>query len=126
MKTWLRMRLGGQAWRVVLVSPRSKLLVDFKDELVSGRTWVNRCVIAINRDLSAEARTDTLVHELLHASFFVCGAFGAIQRVTASPAVDATDDADAAQRVEDDIVHPLVPVWHRLLLDLGWTPPKGP
>jgi len=123
MSTWLRLHIGGQVWRVVLVGPRSKLLVDYKEERVAGRTWVDKCLIAISRELSPEAREDTLLHELLHATFYVCGAFGAIQRVTAAPAVV---DEDAAQRVEDDIVHPLVPVWHRLIKDLGFSFPKGP
>jgi hypothetical protein len=122
MKRWLSLFIGGQRWRVVLVGPKSKLLVDGDGDRVAGRTWVDRCIIAICRDLNPQAREDTLLHELLHASVYVSGGWGAIQRVTAAPPAEGED---AAQAVEDDIVHPLAPVLHRLLKDLGFQFPKG-
>lgn len=126
MKTWLRLHIGGQVFKVVVVSPRSKWLIDHKGERVAGRTWVDHCLIAINRELNDQAREDTLLHELLHAAVYVSGGWSAIQRVTAAPAASEENVDDAAQAVEDDIVHPLAPILHRLLKDLGFRFPKGP
>ena len=121
MKTWLRVHIGGQVWKVVLVGAKSKLLIDYKDEHVSGRTWVNRCLIAIDKDLDPQAREDTLLHELLHAAFFVVGAYTKLQEaVVAEPNLHE----DAAQDLENNIVHPLTPVLHRLLKDLHFVFPK--
>lgn len=122
MTVWLRIHIGGQKWRVILVSPRSKYLVDHVGERVAGRTWVNDCIIAINREIESQAREDTLLHELLHAAVFVSGGWSAIQRVTAA---EPSEDEDAAQAVEDDIVHPLAPILHRMLKDLGFRFPRG-
>lgn len=123
VRTWLRVHIGGQVWKVVLVGSKSKLLVDHKDELVSGRTWVNRCLIAIDKDLDPQAREDTLLHEILHAAVFVCGAYNSLQKAVAA---EPDEHPDAAQDLEDDVVHPLTPVLHRILKDLGFSFPKGP
>lgn len=121
MKTWLRVHIGGQIWKVVLVGAKSKLLIDYKDEHVSGRTWVNRCLIAIDKDLDPQAREDTLLHELLHAAFFVVGAYTKLQEAAVA---EPNLHEDAAQDLENDIVHPLTPVLHRLLKDLHFVFPK--
>lgn len=121
MRTWLRFHIGGQIWKVVLVGAKSKLLVDHKDETVAGRTWVNRCLIAIDKDLDPQAREDTLLHEILHAAVFVCGAYARLQKAVAA---EPNLHEDAAQDLEDDIVHPLAPVLHRLLKDLNFVFPK--
>lgn len=120
---WLRLHIGGQLWTVRLVSPRSKFLIDHKDERVAGRTWVNKCLIAIDRELDPQAREDTLLHEILHAAVFVCGAYNRLQKVVAA---EPNLHEDAAQDLEDDIVHPLAPVLHRILKDLHFIFPKGP
>lgn len=120
---WLRLHIGGQLWKVQLVSPRSKLLIDYKNERVAGRTWTDRCIIAINRELDPQAREDTLLHEILHAAVYVCGAYNSLQKAVAAP---ANSDEDAAQELEDDVVHPLTPVLHRILKDLHFVFPKGP
>jgi hypothetical protein len=121
VKTWLRVHIGGQIWKVVLVGAKSKLLIDYKDEHVSGRTWVNRCLIAIDKDLDPQAREDTLLHELLHAAFFVVGAYTKLQEAAVA---EPNLHEDAAQDLENDIVHPLTPVLHRLLKDLHFVFPK--
>ncbi len=120
---WLRLHIGGQLWTVRLVGPRSKFLIDYKEERVAGRTWVNKCLIAIDRELDPQAREDTLLHEILHAAIFVCGAYNRLQKAVAA---EPNPHEDAAQDLEDDIVHPLAPVLHRVLKDLHFVFPKGP
>lgn len=108
---WLALHIGGQKWGVWLVSPRSKYLRDDAGDTCHGRCVFDQCRIYIDRTQDEQAREDTLLHELLHAALFVSGADAAYGKSIS---------------VEEKIVGPFVPVWHRLLKDLGFRFPKGP
>ncbi len=107
---WLKLQIGGQRWGVFLVSPRSKFLKAGKKQRL-GTCDFDQCKIFIDRSLAPPAREDTLLHELFHAALFVSGADCAYGR---------------SHDVEEDIVGPLTPCFHRLLTDLGFQFPKGP
>jgi hypothetical protein len=112
---WLSLHIGGQLWSVHLVSGKSPRLRT-EDRVLHGRTFFDRCRIYVSKDLDEQAREDTLLHELLHASLFVSGADAALINTYGK-------DADAA---EEHVVTHITPVLHRLLKDLGFAFPKGP
>ncbi len=105
---WLDLKIGGQKWGVYLVNKGHKRLQD-EDEHVFGVTYPEECRIYLARGQSEQALEDTLLHELLHASFEVSGA--------------AYDVGDSVK--EERIVRGLTPVLHRLLKDLGLRFPKA-
>lgn len=107
MKTWLKLQIGGQKWRVHLVSPKSKHLV-LDGSLCEGVCEFGKTRIFISNGLPEAAREDTLFHELIHALFYVSGARALI----------SNDD------VEERIVGATTPIFHRLLSDLGFVFPK--
>ncbi len=107
---WLSLHIGGQKWSVYLVAGSSKHLREEDGSLLDGRTYYETCRIYVARDIDAEAREDTLLHELLHAMLHVSGA-------------NAAYGKDVEQ--EERIVAPLVPCMHRLLKDLGFRFPRG-
>lgn len=74
MTLWLRVRIGGQRWKIFLVSPRSKFLIDENGDRLDGLCEYDTCRIFINRDLSEDVFHDTLLHELMHAILHVSGA----------------------------------------------------
>lgn len=108
---WLAVHVGGQLWRVDLVAPKNPNLRDEQGNGCHGRCLFEKCRIYIDKTLDEQAREDTLLHELLHAALFVSGADAAYGK---------------SVTVEEKIVGPLVPVWHRLLKDLGFRFPKSP
>lgn len=106
---WLSVHVGGQKWRVDLVRGKSHHFEG--DETCYGATYCDKCRIYIAREQDEQAREDTLLHELLHATLHVSGVSAALA---------------AAGLDEEQVIKPLVPVWHRLLKDLGFRFPKGP
>ena len=90
-----------------MVNPGHRRLLDV-DERVYGIAYPDECRIYLARNQSESSLEDSLIHELLHAAFAVSGAGHAI--------------GDAVK--EETIVRALTPVWHRLLLDLGFRFPK--
>lgn len=108
---WLALRIGGQRWAILIVSPKSKFLVDDEGSSCVGRCDYDRSRIYISRDLDDAAREDTLLHELLHAMLYVTGAEHAYK---------------GSHAAEERLVGALTPVMHRLLSDLGFRFPKGP
>lgn len=104
MSPWLRLTLGGQRWRVFVVSPRSKYLVDTDGTVHVGRCVYERCGIYLSRDLQDGALEDALLHELLHALLYVTGAEEAYGK---------------SHKAEERLVSALTPALHRLLRDLG-------
>jgi hypothetical protein len=108
---WLSLHIGGQRWAVELVSPKHKDLSNDDGDRCHGRCVFNRCRIYIDKTLDEQAREDTLLHELFHAALFVSGADAAYGK---------------SGSVEEKIVAPLTPCFHRLLKDLGFKFPKGP
>lgn len=106
---WLSVVVGGQRWGVHLVSPKHPELREGCGHL--GRCLFDKCRIYIDKTLSEGAREDTLLHELLHAALFVSSADQAYDR---------------SMEVDEKIVSSLTPVFHRLLIDLGFVFPKGP
>lgn len=108
---WLSLHIGGQRWGVFLVSSKSKHLTDEAGSHCHGRCVFDQCRIYIDKTLDEQAREDTLLHELLHASLFVSGADAAYNKSNAT---------------EEKIVAPVTPVLHRLLKDLGFRFPRGP
>lgn len=116
---WFTVHVGGQKWGVHLVPAKSKFLIDNPDERTAGQTFCTKCRIYVSRDLDAQAREDTLIHELLHATLYVSGAYNAL--------LDACDgDAAKADKAEEQIILCLTPTLHRLVKDLGFRFPKGP
>ena len=108
MTKWKSFFIGGQKWAVYIVSAKSKFLQ--KTEL-AGLCDVEKCKIYISRDLDAQAREDTLLHEILHALLYVTGC---------GKVFEGTPDSEKA---EEDFVLSMTPVLHRLLKDLGFKFP---
>lgn len=107
---WLSLRIGGQRWGVYVVASGNPNL-RHAGKRCMGVCDPVKCRIYISRDQSQASLEDTLLHELLHATLKVTGADEAYAR---------------AEQVEEDIVKPVTPVLHGLLLDLGFVFPKGP
>lgn len=105
---WLSLHIGGQRWGVYLVEPKHrKLLVNGAYAL--GVTYFDECKIYIAKGTSDQALEDTLIHELLHATFNVCGGSELI----------------GSYRKEERLVRAFTPVLHRLIKDLGFRFPKA-
>ena len=114
---WLGVRVGGQRWRVDLVKGNHpKLQQDGRK--CHGVTLYDECRIYQAREQSTQARNDTLLHELLHAAFYVSRAHHKLHEVCG--------DFKLAEDTEEGIVEGLVLVLHPLLEDLGFRFPKGP
>lgn len=109
--TWLRFRIGGQRWRVVLVSPRSKHLLNEDGDRLHGKCDYERAVIYISRTLEGALLVETALHEVLHALLYVTGA---------ERAYDGDHDKD------EHLVSALTPALHGVLLDLGFKFPSRP
>lgn len=115
---WLSLHVGGQRWAVHLVKATDKQLGTY-DDGCDGVTFLDKCKIVLSRDVASQAREDALIHELFHAAIFVSGAGNLM--------LDAVGrDEDAYEKLEEDVVRALTPIWHRLLKDLGFVFPKGP
>lgn len=106
---WFDVHVGGQKWRVEIVRSNSPHLRHEDGDHTMGMTVYDKCRIYIDRDQDEQAREDTLLHELLHATFEVAGV-----RILLNP------------ELEERIIRALVPILHRLLKDLGFRFPKGP
>lgn len=111
---WISLHIGGQKWRVDLVKPNSKYLSG-----CDGITHLDKCRIYLDSSNERPALDDTLIHELLHASFSVSGAAHALQELGGG-------DQEKVSAAEETIVRCLTPIWHRILVDLGFKFPKGP
>jgi Zn-dependent peptidase ImmA (M78 family) len=116
---WLSIRVGGQKWGVYLVKGNSRHFGTDENEEVDGVTYVDRCRIYVSSSLEPPVRDDTLLHELLHASFHVSGAQHALHEAVGG-------DAEKTDALEERVIRCLTPVLHRLLVDLGFRFPKGP
>jgi hypothetical protein len=103
---WMKIHVGGQLWKVYLVSPKHKKL---KGGDLNGSCHYEESKIYISKALDGEARDDTLLHELLHALMFVTGA-------------DKAYGGDAVK--EEALVSALTPALHRVLVDLGFRVPR--
>jgi hypothetical protein len=110
MKLWLTLLIGGQAWRIYLVGPRSRKLRDGKS-ILSGKAEYATNKIYISRNAPDGVREDTLLHELLHVALHVSGA-------------DKVYDEDT--ELDERLVTAVTPTLHRLLLDLGFAFPTPP
>ena len=106
---WLDLFVGGQRWGVYLVGEKSKRLLSEDGSRCNGQAFLEQCRIYINRDQSAPARDEVLLHELLHAVLQVSGASHTIN----------------SSKKEEDIVRDVTPLLHRLLTDLGFRFPRG-
>ena len=111
MNAWMRVSVGGQRWRVYLVSPRSKYLRDEDDHTnkLDGQCFYDRCAIYIDRTLEESVFEDTLLHELMHAVLHVTGASAVYGR---------------EPELEERLVSAATPALHRLVRDLGFHFPK--
>lgn len=109
---WLKPHIGGQLWRVYLVGPRTRFLLDEDtgDRLL-GKCDYARCKIYVSKALDESARSDVLWHELMHALLHVTGAE---QVYGGDPKKD------------ERLVSTVTPAMHRLLCDLGFRFPRGP
>ncbi len=113
---WLSLHVGGQRWAVHVVSRKSKFLKSEIDgSQLNGCTFYEKCAIYLANDLGESALEDTLLHELLHATFFVSGSQHTLEQVC---------KADKAYATEEQLILSLTPVMHRLLADLGFRFPR--
>lgn len=117
---WFSVHVGGQRWTVSLM-PRGSahLKGDTEDEIVDGRAHPDDCEIAIAEEMHAEARDDTVLHELLHAAFGVSGAHNEL-------VVKCRGSEKRAEELEERLVRALTPALHRILKDLRFRFPKVP
>ena len=109
---WLKLHVGGQLWTVDVVRAAHPDLDDGE-----GVCLFEKCRILISRDLSPEARDETLLHELLHAAMHVSGA----RKTVHGLAEAAGGEGDEA---EERFVRGLTPVLHRLFRDMGFVFPR--
>jgi hypothetical protein len=109
--TWLRFRIGGQRWRVVLVSPKSKHLANDEGDRLHGACDYERAVIYISRSLEGALLVETALHEILHALLYVTGA-------------EKVYNGNAEK--DELLVSSLTPALHAVLLDLGFKFPTRP
>ncbi len=113
---WLAIHIGGQKWGVHLVGRKSKFLKSERDgSQLNGCAYFEKCAIYLANDMNESALEDTLLHELLHASFFVSGAQHTLEQAC---------KVDKAYATEEQLILSLTPVLHRLLRDLGYSFPK--
>lgn len=110
MKLWVSPHIGGQQWKVYLVSPRSHHLKE-QGKCLAGKCDYPNCRIYISQAQDPQLREDTLLHELLHAALFVSAA-------------DQVYEGDPEK--DEVLVAALTPCLHRLLKDLGFKFPAGP
>jgi hypothetical protein len=89
---WLDIHIGGQAWTVHLVPPKSKHLQGSLGCIPTGDA--NR--IYISNALASGAREDTLLHEILHAAIYVSCSHSMLKDAIARKA--SVDD------IEEDLV----------------------
>lgn len=117
---WFSVHVGGQRWTVSLL-PRSseRLKGDADSDLLDGRTHPDDCEIAVAQEMHAEARDDTVLHELLHAAFGVSGAHNEL-------VVKCRGSEKRAEELEERLIRALIPALHRMLKDLGFRFPKVP
>ncbi len=108
MKLWLKLHIGGQAWKVY-ITPSCNKKLNFDGDHCAGRCDYDACKIYISKALDDQAREDTLLHELLHALLYVSGAENAY---------------DGDPKIDETIVSALTPILHRLLKDLGFRFPQ--
>jgi hypothetical protein len=109
---WLTIKLGGQNWGVHVVKEGSRLL-----EGCQGITYPDEAKIYLSRGLAPDVFVDTLVHEILHALFWVSGV-AHVLRANCKPR--------KSEATEETIVRMITPLLHRALSDLGFRFPKGP
>lgn len=102
---WLVLYLGGKKWTIHLVTPRSKWLKDSDTgEQLVGYCHYDTQRIFIDKTLSEDQFTDTLIHECIHAVIEVSGAHRFI--------VEGTDN-------EENLVAVISPYIHSILKDMG-------
>lgn len=115
MNRWLSLHIGGQKWSVYLVSRKSKFLDNSDGERLHGSCHYDTCRIFISKELGEQVLEDTLLHELMHAVFYVSGGTSVIE--------GAMPEADSI-KAEEHLIRCVTPVFHRLLKDLEFTFPK--
>ncbi len=109
---WLRLHVGGQRITVHVVRPKHPKL-----EGAYGIYLPDSGTVYLSSALEEGQRVDTLLHELDHVVNEVSGV-NHILECACKPGL--------LQQTEEKIVRCRTPLWHRLLTDLGWQPPKGP
>lgn len=114
---WLSVHVGGQKWRVDLVRGKHARLTH-DGRRCHGVTLYDEGKIYISREQSETALEDTLLHEILHAAFYVSRVHHTIHELCDG------GDPGLAEKVEEKMVESLVLVLHPLLKDLGFKFPK--
>lgn len=109
---WLALSIGGQKISVHVVR-RKHTKLDGAD----GSYHPELGCIYLASDLGEGARDDTLIHELDHAVNQISGVNTVLKEACREGTLDAA---------EEQIVTCRVPLWHRLLRDLGFRFPRGP
>lgn len=112
---WLSLRVGGQKIAVHVVRRAHPKLAG-----CDGTYHPEMCAVYLASDLEAGAREDALFHELDHVVNDISGATNAL-----AAALSARPRA-GLDALEEQLVRCRTPVWHRLLIDLGFRFPKGP
>lgn len=98
-RVWRQFKLGGETWKVKLVSPKSKFL------MLAGRQSTGTCdydttTIYLSRALERSALIATFLHEALHAILYVS---------------QADESYGKDERTEENIVGPMTPTLHQFL-----------
>jgi hypothetical protein len=113
---WFSVHVGGQKWRVDLVKGNHRALKQ-DGQACNGYTAYEDCKIYIGREESEQAREDTLLHELLHAAFYVSRGHHTIHEVC--------EDEELGAKTEEKIIEGLVLVLHPMLKELGFKFPRA-
>ncbi len=101
---WLALHVGGHKIGVHLVRRKHPKL-DGDD----GGYYPDQARIYIASDLDDGPREDALMHELMHCVLWISGTYKAI------------GDEDQ----EESFITSVIPLWHRVLKDLGFRFPRG-
>ena len=85
-----RVKVGPLVFEVVADEAQHKELCDSRNEYVYGAIRVSKQVIFLDPNLPLGQLQDTLLHEVLHAIWWVAGFRGEKERVTEEEVIERT------------------------------------
>lgn len=109
---WFTYPVGGQAWTHHRVKPGTKYLAKGEKGVIT----FEKSLIHLSSELEGPALDEVLLHEWMHAAFYVSGAAAKLVEVLGET---------SAHSLEEEIVGRVTPLLHRIMVDHGAAFPKA-